>query len=108
MTHCHAIIHYLQETSCSYAAFYDLSLDKIEHSEIVLPPHKQLGMVGLKKYDSEVHICYLDLEKDFDIVPRREIWCVLKKHDVEGSLVAATTGPAEPTQCQRNSDLQQV
>jgi hypothetical protein len=41
------------------------------------------------EYDSEVHICYLDLEKAFDKVPWREIWHILKKRNVEGSLVAA-------------------
>jgi hypothetical protein len=41
------------------------------------------------EYDSEVHICYLDLEKAFDKVSWREIWRVVKKRNVEGSLVAA-------------------
>ena len=29
------------------------------------------------EYNKEVHICFIDLEKSYDSVPRKEIWSVL-------------------------------
>jgi hypothetical protein len=72
--------HQLEEAQCGFLqgrSTQDLIFTLRQISEKVI------------EYDSEVHICYLDLEKAFDRVPGKEIWCVLKKCNVEGSLVAA-------------------
>jgi hypothetical protein len=72
--------HQLEEAQCGFRqgrSSQDLIFTLRQISEKVI------------EYDSEVHICYLDLEKAFNRVPWREIWSVLKERNVEGSVMAA-------------------
>ena len=41
------------------------------------------------RYDREVHACFIDLQKAFDSVNRKEMWKALKEHDVNNNLVEA-------------------
>ena len=41
------------------------------------------------KYDKELHLCFIDLVKAFDKVPRQEIWNTLEKYNVDHNLIEA-------------------
>jgi hypothetical protein len=41
------------------------------------------------EYNLEQHICFIDLEKAFDRIPRKKMWEVLKEYGINGSLLKA-------------------
>lgn len=41
------------------------------------------------RYNNKVHVCFIDLQKAFDSVKRRELWKALKEHGVENNLIKA-------------------
>ena len=41
------------------------------------------------RYNSEAHLCFVDLQKAFDSVKRDELWEALKKHNVDTELIKA-------------------
>ena len=41
------------------------------------------------RYNQETHLCFIDLQKAFDSVKRKELWKSLKEHNVNTSLIKA-------------------
>ena len=41
------------------------------------------------RYDKTVHLAFIDLQKAFDSVKRKELWSALKEHSVEDTLIEA-------------------
>ena len=41
------------------------------------------------RYNKEVHICFVDLQKAFDSISRKELWKALKEYNVDRELIAA-------------------
>ena len=41
------------------------------------------------RYNQETHLCFIDLQKAFDSVKRKQLWKALKEHSVKSSLIKA-------------------
>ncbi|KAI3375386.1 hypothetical protein L3Q82_021872 [Scortum barcoo] len=53
---------------------------------------------GLWEFAQPVHMCFVDLEKAFDRVPRGILWGVLREYGVQGPLLRAVRSLYEPEQ----------
>ncbi|KAI3370427.1 hypothetical protein L3Q82_025187 [Scortum barcoo] len=80
----------------------DSSITQAEVTEVVRKLLQWQGawgvLEGLWEFAQPVHMCFVDLEKAFDRVPRGILWGVLREYGVRGPLLRAVQFSVRPEQ----------
>ena len=72
--------HQLSKNQCGFRADHSTT-DQISAIRLLLE--------NSWEHNIQQHICFIDLEKAFDRIPRAKMWSVLEEYDIKGNLLKA-------------------